>query len=153
MNKVWFFIASRITWNVEWENIKSDWEKYKGRTPWGIPDGNKDMDKLDRVCNGDTILCYDATPKTAIIGHCKCEGRYNDNPEPDFSNGIYISGFKEYVKPIKLSELRKKRFDFVEDFLGNNNGRGRSIVEVSENDWDKFKKIYYPRKSYVNPLS
>ena len=124
----------------------SDWEKHKGHIPWGIPDESKDIEKLERVMEGNIILCYDAAPKTEIRGHCICEGRYYDNPELGFSSGIYIREFNEYVNPIKFSELRKKGFDFIEDFLGTNNGRGRSIVELSKNDWENFENIYGSRK-------
>jgi len=143
MIKVWFFIASPKSNNEEWENIKrSDWEKYEGHTAWGIPDGNEDIKKIERIKKGDIILCYDAAPKTAIVGQCKCTGRYNDDSNPGFKNGICISDFKKYVNPIKFSELRKKDFIFIKDFLGKNNGRKRSIVEVPENDWVMFNKIF-----------
>ncbi len=154
MVKVWFIIASPKSNKEVWENIENSlWEKYEGHTAWGIPDGNEDIEKIERIEKGDIILCYDAAPKTAIVGECKCTGKYNnDHHNTGFKNGICISGFKKYVDPKKFSDLRKKGFGFIEEFLGNNNGRKRSIVEVPENDWDMFKKIYprvfrYCRKS------
>ena len=40
---------------------------------------------------------------------------------------------------------------FIKDFLGNNNGRGRSIVEISEDDWVKFQEFYHSRKLKRKP--
>jgi hypothetical protein len=147
MVKIWFIIASPKSNVSEWEDIKGrTWPKYKGHTAWGIPDKNEDINKVEQE-DEDIILCYDAAPKTAIVGECKCKGHYHDNKsEPGFENGIWIYDFKKYAYPIKFSELRKEGFSFIEEFLGNNNGRKRSIVEVSENDWDNFNKIYSKRK-------
>ncbi len=149
MTKVWFFIASLKSHNEVWKNIKDfDWEKYEGHTAWGIPDGNEDIKKIERIEKGDIILCYDAAPKTAIVGQCKCTRTYNDDTNLGFKNGVCISDYKKYADPIKFSELRKKGFGFIEEFLGNNNGRKRSIVEVPKTDWDNFNKIYPNRRTY-----
>lgn|GEM_PF-6589943 len=154
MTEVWFFIASPKSQNEVWENIEDpDWEKYKGHTAWGIPDGNEDIEKIERIEKGDIILCYNAAPKTAIVGQCKCIGRYNDDTNDGFKNGVCISDWKEYEKPIKFSDLRKKEFGFIKDFLGNNNGRRRSIVEVPKNDWDNFIKIYAANRRTIRGLN
>jgi hypothetical protein len=152
MTKVWFFIASPKSNYEVWENIENPhWQKYKGHTAWGIPDGNEDINKIEHIEKGDVILCYDAAPKTAIIGQCKCTECYDDDAKnPGFKNGVCISDYKKYEVPIKFSDLRKKGFGFIEDFLGNNNGRRRSIVEVPKNDWDNFNKIYAKRRTIIS---
>ncbi|HEY9245713.1 MAG TPA: EVE domain-containing protein [Candidatus Methanoperedens sp.] len=151
MNK-WFFIASPKTHGATWEDLLG-WGKHNGHNYWSIPDRSIDMDKLDRVKEGDIILRYNATPQRQIIGYCKCEGTYEDGPYEGFSHGVYIDNFKKYSEPIKLSELREEGFDFITDFLGNNNGRGRSIVQVSEEDWEKYEGFRKSRGLKSEPVN
>ena len=141
----WFFVASPKTHNAEWEDFAL-WDKRNGHYVWGIPDKKENMDKLNSVRNGDKILCYVAAPKTKLIGYCICKGTYDDGSEPGFSHGVYVDNLKIYREPIRFSELRTKGFVFITDFLGENNGRGRSIVEISEDDWVKYQDFYHSRE-------
>lgn len=138
MNKVWFFIANPRD-DARWQDTK-EFEKHDGYIPWGIPDGNRDIKNLQEVGIDDIILCYHAIDKE-IIGCCKCkhEPYVDEEEEEGYSHRIDISEIN-FRNPIGLDELKQIGFKFIKDYL--NLPRGRSVVHVPRDDWEKFKKIW-----------
>ena len=138
LNNIWFFIANpRI---ANWEDSET-WIKHEKKYNWGIPMKSRDLEKLSEVMENDIILCYTAIKKE-LIGCCRCTlTRYKGNIEkedvnPEFINRIGISKIK-YRTPIMLEELKSMRLKFIDEYLKF--PRGRSIVKVSTNDWNKLR--------------
>ena len=142
-NKVWFLIANPKT-NANWNDTTDtkSWEKHEDYIPWGIPDGNMDLKNLQEVGIDDIILCYHAIDKE-IIGCCRCKHEHyvNQEEEDGYSHRIDISKINNR-NHIKLDELKQIGFKIIHDYLYNPLPRGRSVVHVPRDDWDKFKKIW-----------
>ena len=141
MKNIWFFIANPDI--AKWEDIKkSYWKKHYGHYNWGIPNKSRDLEKLGNVDIGDIILCYVAYKKK-IIGWCKCTlpiypgDKEKENVDPDFINRIGISDINYFENPIKFDELKQMNLDFALKYA--NDHMGRSIADVSKNDWHKFR--------------
>ncbi len=140
MSKVWFFIANPRD-DAKWQETKeSNWLRNEGHITWGIPDKSRDINNLNKVDKEDVILCYHAYDRE-IIGCCRCKHEpYIDNEEEDgYSHRIDISEIN-FRNPIGLDELKQIGFEFIKEYL--NFPRGRSVVHVPRDDWEKFKKIW-----------
>lgn len=141
MNKVWFFIANPKTDNWNDTEDAEYWGRHDGYIPWGIPDKSIDLDNLRNVGKEDVILCYHAIDRE-IIGCSRCKKTYYDKNENDgHRHHIDISDIK-HRNPIKLDKLKHIGFKFIDDYLDNPIPRGRSVVHVPRDDWEKFKKIW-----------
>lgn len=137
MNKVWFFIANPRDIN-NWNDTKeSNWVRNEGYIPWGIPDKSRDIDNQKKVEKEDVILCYHAFDRE-IVGCCRCKRTYYHKDENDgHSNHIDISEIN-FRNPISLDKLKEGRFKFIDDYLSF--PRGRSVVPVPKDDWERFKR-------------
>ena len=154
MKNAWFFIANPK--KAKWEDIKKPyWKKHYGEYNWGIPNKSRDIKLLGQVEVDDLIICY-VTGNKKIIGWCKCTlRRYSgdiikENVDPNFINRIGISEINHFKNPIKLEDLKNEAFHFIEEYLEI--PLGRSIVEVSKNDWHKFKDKFCKHET-ISPSS
>ena len=150
MNKVWFFIANPKI--AKWE-YSEGWVPHEGHNNWGIPNNSVDMEKLNKLDVGDIILCYHTYDKE-LIGYCNCTSRIyegdvdKEKVDPDFINRIGITRINNFDNPVSFEDLKQMNLKFIEEY--RRTSPGRSIVEVTKEDWIRLKKNMPDFQSCIN---
>ena len=150
MNKVWFFISNPKI--AKWEDSE-DWVPHEGHYNWGIPNNSIDLEKLNKVDVNDIILCYHTSDRE-LIGCCKCTCRIyegdvdKEKVNPNFINRIGITIINNFDNPVSFENLKQMKLKFIEEY--RTAPQGRSIVEVSKDDWFRLKKNMVESQNCIN---